>query len=67
MYFMSVGSKVPKPRCLSPAANSMYSLPVGSQVPKLGTYVRTYVRTQAQVQRKCIPGLLVVTCLSLEG
>ena len=34
LYSRIAGGQVPKPRCLSPAANSLYSRIAGGQVPK---------------------------------
>ena len=72
-----VGRQVPKPRCLGPAANSLYSRIVGRQVPKPRCLSPTanslYSRiaggqprylssgTQAQLPIACIPRLLVVS------
>ena len=59
----SSSAYVPKPSCLSPAANSLNSRIAGRQVPK--PRCLSPAATQAQLPIAWISGLLVARCLSL--
>ena len=57
LYFRIAGGQVPKPRCLSPAANSLDSSIAVGQVPR-------HLVAEVQLPMTWIPGLLVVECLT---